>query len=102
MWELINRKAVRDFDGFWTEYSLYQNTEDGTYVCVFGDSDIYGPEDEDWDFETDLREEAEEWFDCYDGFEDELDEDYMPSREDYLEWAAASCGMDYFSYTRAF
>lgn len=100
MWELLDRKDVRDFDGFWTEYSIYSDGE--RFVCVFGDSDIYGPEDEaNWDFDTESVVEAREWFTNYEGCEDE-DEDYMPSREDYLEWCAASCGMDYFSYVQAF
>lgn len=70
MWELVDRKAVMDYDGFMTEYSMYTNGE--KYVMVFGDSDIYGPDEEsDWDWETDSAEEAYEWFNDYAGFEEE-------------------------------
>lgn len=70
MWQLIDRKSVLDYDGFYTEYSMY--TDGDRYVMVFGDSDIYGPEDEsNWDWETDSEETAYEWFNNYHGFEDE-------------------------------
>ena len=58
---------------FWTEYTLY--TLDFEYfVCVFGDSDIYRPEDGYFDFECDTLEEAVEWFMCYDGFAEDFDD----------------------------
>lgn len=69
MWQLIDRKSVLDYDGFYTEYSMYTDGE--RYVMVFGDSDIYRPEDENWDWETDSEETAYEWFNTYAGFEDE-------------------------------
>ena len=70
-WELLARKQVRDADGFMTEYSLYKSSN-GRIVTVFGDSDLYGPEDEDFDMEFDSIEEAEDWFDNYQS-EDEED-----------------------------
>lgn len=69
MWELVDRKSVLDYDGFYTEYSMYTDGE--RYVMVFGDSDIYRPEDENWDWETDSYDSAYEWFSNYHGFEDE-------------------------------
>lgn len=70
MWQLIDRrKSVLDYDGFYTEYSMYTDGE--RYVMVFGDSDIYRPEDENWDWETDSAQEAYEWFNDYAGFEEE-------------------------------
>ena len=64
MWTMIDKKDVQDSDGFWTEYCLYTDGE--RFVCVFGDSELYGPEDESsWDFETEYAEEAKEWFYCY-------------------------------------
>ena len=69
MWELVDRKSVVDYDGFYTEYSMYTDGE--RYVMVFGDSDIYRPEDENWDWETDSYDSAYEWFSNYNGFEDE-------------------------------
>ncbi len=72
-WHLIDRKAVMDSDGFYTEYSLYGH-DDGRYATVFGDHDIYRPEDEDFDAEFDSEWEAREWFDDYRGPGEELDE----------------------------
>ena len=64
MWEKLNVKAVVDFDGFWTDYTMYCDEE--KFVCVLGDSDWYGPEDEsNWDFVTEDPIEAWEWFNSY-------------------------------------
>ena len=60
MWELIDRKHIEDSDGFLTEYSMYYNGN--KYVFVYGDSELYRPEDEYWDWETESEEEAYEWF----------------------------------------
>ena len=69
-YELIERKSIRDSDGFMTEYSMYFDHEEGRYVFVYGDSDIYYPEDEDFDYECEDINEAYEWFESYNGFED--------------------------------
>lgn len=74
------RKKVRDTDGFLTDYTMYQNIVTGQFVFVFGDADIYKPEDEDWDYECDTVEEAVEWFHSYEGPYEEDEED------DYGEW----------------
>ncbi len=64
MWERIDTKLVHDFDGFLTEYTIYCDEE--KFVCVLGDSDWYGPEDEsNWDFVTDDAIEAFNWFTDY-------------------------------------
>lgn len=64
MWEMLRKKDVLDVDGFRTEYTLYCDEE--RFVCVFGDSELYGPEDDsNWDFETESPIEAYEWFDAY-------------------------------------
>lgn len=91
MWTLINRKSVRDFDGFMTEYSWYF---DGiTHVFVFGDPDIYCPEDGDWDWETESEEEAEMWFDDYRGADEEDAYQWLEHlesvEEDYLSYSLA-------------
>lgn len=66
MWERLDSKVVTDFDGFCTEYTMYCDEEEGMIVCVLGDSDWYGPEDEsNWDFVTDNVIEAWEWFHDY-------------------------------------
>lgn len=72
-YELVDRKNVEDSDGFLTQYSWYK-TSDGNNVFVFGDPDIYVPEDEDFDWETEDGYAAREWFDNYEGFAD--DDDY--------------------------
>ena len=73
-YEYIDSKQVLDSDGFVTEYTMYFDTLDNKYVFVFGDSDLYKPEDEDFDWECETRDEAEAWFNAYNGFEDDLDE----------------------------
>ena len=69
-WELVDRKDVLDFDGFYTKYSLYHNIRTHEWVTVFGDPDIYRPEDGESDAEFDNESEAREFFDSYQ--EDEL------------------------------
>lgn len=80
-WEMIDRKIILDYDGFNTEYTLYYNEEEGRYVCIFGDSDIYTPETADPDWEGETYEEAREWFDDYKGPGEEDEDDY-----DYKDW----------------
>lgn len=75
--ELIKRKSVLDSDGFYTDYSMYYNKEDNTYVFVFGDSDLYRPEDGYFDYECESEEEANEWFDGYNGFEDDDNDEFV-------------------------
>lgn len=71
----IKSKDVNDADGWRTEYTMYYDEVEDRYVFVFGDSDIYNPNDgyEEFDYECDTEREANEWFDNYEGFED-LDE----------------------------
>ena len=71
-WKLIDTKQVYDADGFLTDYSWYENS-DGTHVMVFGDSDIYTPDDMYFDMTFDSEDAAREWFDNYKGI---MDEDY--------------------------
>lgn len=80
----VDHKMVQDSDGFYTDYTMYQDMDTGEYVCVFGDKDFYGPEDGDWDAGPfDTEEEAREWFDNYNGFEDEsLDESFDGVKSD--------------------
>lgn len=62
----VASKQVTDSDGFLTEYTWYQD-EDGLNVFVFGDKDLYSPEDGYFDFETESNAEAVDWFDSYTG-----------------------------------
>lgn len=73
-WDLIEKKDVMDSDGFWTEYTLWHNEFNDQWVCIFGDSDIYYPENSDYDAEFEDEDEAREWFDSYEGFDNDLDE----------------------------
>ena len=70
-WELVKGKYVKDSDGFLTEYTWYT---DGTkHIFMFGDSDIYTPDEDYADHIAESDSEAEEWFDSYNGFEEEED-----------------------------
>lgn len=73
-YEWLATKDVLDHDGFTTDYTMYRRRSDGMYVCVFGDRDLYRPEQEDFDFETKNESEAWEWFDSYEGFADDEDD----------------------------
>ena len=73
-YELIDKKDIRDSDGFWTEYSLYYDRKEYRYVCVFGDTDLYRPEDDNFDAEFESEREAREWFYNYNGFDEDDDE----------------------------
>ena len=79
-YDLIDHKKVMDSDGFYTDYTMYLNTTTGEYVFVFGDRDIYRPEDGSFDHVADSEDEAWEWFNNYEGFADE-DEDIYSSTE---------------------
>lgn len=69
----ISRKSVYDADGFTTDYVWYKDNFTGNHVMVFGDSDIYYPEDEQFDAVFETETEAKEWFDNYNGFDDDDD-----------------------------
>lgn len=64
-------KDILDSDGFNTEYTLYSTSDGDYYFCMFGDSDVYGPDPNYADFETWSEDEAWEWYNSYDGFADE-------------------------------
>ena len=71
----IRSKDVFDDDGFLTEYTWYAVMDDDEvvkYVFVFGDSDIYYPEDGWYDWECEAYECAEEWFECYNSDYEEM------------------------------
>ena len=67
---MLRTKQVPDSDGFMTDYTLYEDSLTGEYVCVFGDKDTHLPEDGYFDFETESEDEANEWFDSYEGLID--------------------------------
>lgn len=75
-YDFIKTKSVKDMDGFNTDYTMYKDVVTGKYVFVFGDTDIYGPEDGYFDWECDTEQEAEEWFNSYTGFDDMEDNEW--------------------------
>lgn len=79
----IESKQVLDSNGFYTEYTMYFDTYTGKYVFVFGDRDIYRPEDGNFDWECETETEAREWFNSYEGFVDDDEED---PEDEFGEW----------------
>ena len=70
-WQLVKTKSVMDSDGFMTDYAWY--TDGTTHIFMFGDTDLYEPDQDYADWETESEQEASEWFDSYTGFDDESD-----------------------------
>lgn len=71
----IISKQVMDSDGFYTDYTMYYNPDEDNYFFMFGDEDVYGPDPDYADWTCDTNEEATEWYNNYNGFEDDdLDE----------------------------
>ena len=68
-WRELASKSVEDSDGFNTDYTLYTNGE--TYICMFGDKDLYKPDASYADYETESEQDAWDWFNSYTGFADE-------------------------------
>ena len=70
-WKLVKSKPVVDSDGFNTEYTWYTNGD--KHIFMFGDSDLYEPDEDYADWVTENEQEASDWFDNYTGFEDDSD-----------------------------
>lgn len=99
-WRELQSKYVLDSDGFYTDYTLYTNGS--TFICMFGDKDIYEPDQAYADYETENEEDAYDWFDNYEGFADE--DDAEPEFDIYASQdIKASMGRydDYFGQTAA-
>ena len=73
-YEEIATKEIRDEDGYMTDYTMYHNLWKGTYIFMFGDKDITEPDEDYSDHECETREEADEWFESYKGFEEDDEE----------------------------
>lgn len=71
-WKLVKQKEVKDSDGFLTEYSWYTNGV--KHIFMFGDSDLYDPDEDYADWVTESEQEAQDWFDNYQGFSEEDDD----------------------------
>lgn len=74
-WICLDIKHVRDSDGMLTDYALYTTKDEDKYICMFGDADLYAPDEMYADAEFDTEEEALEWFENYTGPGYEDDED---------------------------
>ena len=91
----VASKSVLDSDGFYTDYTWYK-TVDGLNVFVFGDNDLYKPADGYIDHEEEDDAAAQEWFDSYNGFEEDIVDENLDTRndvfciDDQLEWADLS------------
>lgn len=74
--ERVDTKQVQDYDGFVTDYTLWHDLSDDSYFCIFGDRDVYTPDNSERDFETDTYDAAIEWFNLYEGPGAENDDIY--------------------------
>lgn len=72
-WICLDIKHVRDSDGMLTDYALYTTKDEDKYICMFGDADVYAPDEMYADAEFDTEDEALEWFENYVGPGDEDD-----------------------------
>lgn len=81
-WICLDIKHVRDSDGMLTDYALYTTKDEDKYICMFGDADVYAPDEMYADAEFDTEDEALEWFENYVGLGDEDDEDDIYSSEE--------------------
>lgn len=72
----IDIKHVKDSDGFLTDYTWWYDAANDQHIFIFGDSEVYTPEDSSPDWETDSEDTAREWWDNYIGpyEDDDLDE----------------------------
>ncbi len=82
---LLKKKSVLDYDGFYTDYALYvDNLKPDRYVTIFGDTDIYTPDNTEPDATFDSLDTATEWFNSYKGFEDDDFEEDFSKKEPYI------------------
>ena len=103
-YEYIKSKRVVDSDRFYTDYTMYYDHEANKYIFIFGDNDMYDPDNSDPDWECDTQSEANEWFDNYHGFdEDDYDwRDDIESCDDILsseEFVDMGTGLEYWYFT---
>lgn len=88
-WICLDIKHVRDSDGMLTDYALYTTEDEDKYICMFGDVDVYPPDEMYADAEFDSEEEALEWFEDYTGpgDEDEDEDEYYDVYHDVIDAA---------------
>ena len=103
-YKFIKSKRVLDSDGFYTDYTMYYDTESDQYIFIFGDNDLYDPATSDWDWTCEGERQANEWFDSYNGFdEDDYDwHDDIESCDDIMsseEFVDMGTGLEYWYFT---
>lgn len=75
--ERIDHKIIYE-DGFTTDYTLYFDHETGIWFCMYGDEELYTPDPDYADAEFDDEATAREWFENYQGIdEDDVDEAFI-------------------------
>lgn len=84
-WICLDIKHVRDSDGMLTDYALYTTKDEDKYICMFGDADVYAPDEMYADADFDTEDEALEWFENYVGPGDEEDDIYSSEETDSEE-----------------
>lgn len=70
-WIEVSSKSVTDSDGMLTDYTWYRNQSGDKHIFMFGDKELYEPDESYADWECDSAEEAQEWFDSYNGFDED-------------------------------
>lgn len=80
-WKELASKSVEDLDGFITDYTLYTNGS--TFICMFGDKDMYEPDEAYADYETENEQDAWDWFESYDN--DDTEWEMRADRFDDIE-----------------
>lgn len=98
-WIQVASKEVYDADGFLTEYTCYKNEAGDKYICIFGDKDIYYPDNADIDTEFDSEDRAYEWFNNFYGFDsdDSLEfAEFAEERPADLEENTAAKQLDHY------
>lgn len=78
-------KQVPDYNGMMDDYTWYEDTLTGKHIFIFGDKELYGPEDGNYDYECESESEALEWFESYNGAEDEDSDEVVESFENKEE-----------------
>lgn len=85
-WVKLAQKQVLDSDGFYTDYTMYSNEDGTSYIFMFGDEDMYGPDPQYADYECSNWDEAAEWWNDYNGFgEDDIFEEAIEGASNEVE-----------------
>ena len=64
-WVKVDSINVYDEDGFVTDYTWYKSKDGKLHIFMYGDSDLYTPDRDYADWETDSETAAAEWFGSY-------------------------------------